>query len=320
MRTSITIEVELVSVYRVKSLNQTHKLSTPGEGQKARAGVVRVTIMINVPRIPLNDGNWLSAVGFGTWMMNDEQVRSAVVESAQLGYRLFDTAARYHNEAGVGQGIVNSGLPREDIQVTSKVRGGDQGYEETLRAFEATRRNLGLEYVDCYLIHWPLPRLDLYVETWKALIHLRETGAVRSIGVSNFSTEQIDRLISETGVAPAVNQIELHPMFGQPQLRADNAERGVVTQSWGPLGRGEGMLEAEPLAAAAAAQGVAPAQVALRWIYQLGAYPIPKSGDQVRRQQNLDIFDFELTETEMAAIATLESGRLGKDPAVDEEF
>lgn len=273
------------------------------------------------PRIPLADGGWLSGVSLGTWRLDHDAARAAVAESIRAGYRQVDTAARYHNELGVGQGIRDAGLAPGEVQVTTKVRGGDQGYDETLRAVESSRRILGVDAIDLCLVHWPLPRLDRYVDTWRALVRLQGEGVVRSIGVSNFSVEQIDRLVAETGVAPVVDQVELHPRLPQEALRAGLAERGVVAQAWGPLGRGKGLLDAEPIVAAARTHGVTPAQVALRWLVELGAPPVPKSGDAERRRQNLDVFGFALTPAERASIATLATGeRAGKDPAVDEEF
>ncbi|WP_344382093.1 aldo/keto reductase [Georgenia ruanii] len=199
------------------------------------------------------------------------------------------------------------------------MRGRDQGYEETLRAFETTRRDLGVEYVNLYLIHWPLPRQDTYVETWRAMIKLREDGLVRSIGVSNFTAEHLDRIIGETGVAPSVNQIELHPGFPQDEMRRVDAERGIVTQSWRPLGKGR-LLDAPAVVEAAGFHGVTPAQVILRWLHQLGTVPIPKSSDPRRQQENFDIFRFNLREPEMERISAMAGGRLGGDPDTHEEF
>lgn len=273
------------------------------------------------PRIPLADGGWLSGVSLGTWRLDHDAARSAVAESIRAGYRQIDTAARYHNELGVGRGIRDAGLEPGEVQVTTKVRGGDQGFDETLRAVESSRRILGVDAIDLCLVHWPLPRLDLYVDTWRALVRLQADGVVRSIGVSNFSLAQVDRLVAETGVAPVVDQVELHPRLPQAALRAGLAERGIVAQAWGPLGRGKGLLDAQPLVEAARAHGVTPAQVALRWLVELGAPPVPKSGDAARRMQNLDVFSFALTPEEHASIATLDTGeRAGKDPSVDEEY
>jgi diketogulonate reductase-like aldo/keto reductase len=274
---------------------------------------------MTVPRFTLNDGYALPGIGLGTYPMSDEEATSAVAEGIRTGYRLVDTAASYGNEVGVGRGIAESGVLREEIVVTSKLRGRDQGYAETLRAFEMTRRNLGVDYVNLYLIHWPLPRLGRYVDSWKAMIKLREDGLVRSIGVSNFTAEHLDRIIGETGVAPSVNQIELHPALPQEDMRRVNAERGVVTQSWRPLGKGR-LLDAPAVVDAAGYHGVTPAQVVLRWHHQLGTVPIPKSADPQRQKQNFDIFKFALREWEMERISAMRSGRLGGDPDTHEEF
>ncbi|WP_303659780.1 aldo/keto reductase [Streptantibioticus silvisoli] len=268
----------------------------------------------------LNDGTTVPALGLGTYPMDDAQAERAVAGALELGYRLIDTAVRYGNEAGTGRGIARSGVPREDITVTTKLPGRDHGYDSTLASFEASRRRLGLEYVDLYLIHWPLPRVGKFTESWRAMVKLREDGLVRSLGVSNFTPQHIDRLERETGVLPSVNQVELHPMLPQHALRAADAERGVVTQSWSPLGRGSGLLADPAVAAVAAAHGVTPGQALLRWHVQLGAVPIPKSGDPERQRLNLDVFGFELTDAEMAAIGDRPERRLGGDPDTHEEF
>lgn len=276
--------------------------------------------MTETPVHPLNDGRTLPAVGLGTWPMKDDAAEEAVVGALGLGYRLIDTALNYRNETGTGRGIARSGVAREDIVVTTKVPGRHQGYEQTLASFEESRRHLGLDYVDLYLIHWPLPRVDRYVDTWKAMIQLRKDGLVRSIGVSNFTASQLDRLERETGVLPAVNQIEMHPRFPQEELRAVHAAKGIVTESWSPLGRGRDLLADPELVAVAAAHGVTPGQAALRWHTQLGAVPIPKSADPGRQRQNLDIFGFELTADELARISAGPRRRYGGDPDVHEEF
>ncbi|HLS13845.1 MAG TPA: aldo/keto reductase [Beutenbergiaceae bacterium] len=277
--------------------------------------------MTEVPQIPLNDGHWVSTLSLGTWLMNGPEAAAAIAGALQAGYRTIDTAARYYNEEAIGQGMRESGLPRDQIQVTTKVRGGDQGYDQTMRACAASCRRLGVEYIDHYLVHWPLPRLDAYVETWQAMIELRRQGLIHSLGVSNFSAAQIDRLTAETGVTPALNQIEMHPHLAQQELRAACAERGVAVQAWGPLGRGKGLLDSAPLQAAAAAHEVSPAQVVLRWLVQHGVAPVPKSAARDRRAQNLDIFSFTLTDDQMSQIDALDQGRrYGKDPAEAEEF
>ncbi|GAA2925809.1 aldo/keto reductase [Kitasatospora cinereorecta] len=268
----------------------------------------------------LNDGRTIPAVGLGTWPLDDAAAEQAVVGALGLGYRLVDTALNYRNETGTGRGIARGGVPREDLFVTTKVPGRHHGYEETLASFEESRRNLGLEYVDLYLIHWPLPRVGKYVDTWKALIRLREDGLVRSVGVSNFTAAQLDRLEQETGVVPAVNQIEMHPLFPQKELRAVHAAKGIRTESWSPLARGRQVLKDPVVVAAARAHGVTPGQVVLRWHTQLGAVPIPKSADPGRQRENLDLFGFELTPQELGRIGYRPPHRFGGDPETHEEF
>jgi diketogulonate reductase-like aldo/keto reductase len=276
--------------------------------------------VVSIPTYTLNDGTTIPAVGLGTWPMSDEEAERAVAGALETGYRLVDTATNYRNESGVGLGITRSGIPREEVVVTTKLPGRHHGHEETLASFEESRRRLGLEYVDLYLIHWPLPRVDKYVDSWRAMIRLREDGLVRSIGVSNFTAEHIERLEKETGVLPSVNQIELHPLFPQEQLRAFHGAKGIVTESWSPLGRGSSLLEDPSVVYVAEAHGVTPGQVVLRWHTQLGALPIPKSSDPERQRQNLDIFAFELDADQMAAVTDRAHRRLGGDPVVHEEF
>ncbi|MDX3244973.1 aldo/keto reductase [Streptomyces sp. ME18-1-4] len=276
--------------------------------------------MINIPAHLLNDGTKLPALGLGTWPMDDAQAEEAVAGALGLGYRLLDTATNYRNESGVGRGVARSGVAREEIVVTTKLPGRHHGYEETLASFEESRQRLGLAYLDLYLIHWPLPRVDKYVDSWRAMIKLREDGLVRSIGVSNFTAEHIERLEKETGVLPSVNQIELHPLFPQDALRAFHEAKGVRTQSWSPLGRGSALLDDPAVVSVAEALGVTPGQVVLRWHLQLGAVPIPKSSSPERQRANLDVFGFELGPAQMAAIADRVPERLGGDPEVHEEF
>ncbi|MGW3096982.1 aldo/keto reductase [Streptomyces sp. NPDC001102] len=276
--------------------------------------------MVSIPTHTLNDGTRLPAVGLGTWPMSDAEAERAVAEALGLGYRLVDTATNYRNESGVGLGIARGGVPREEIVVTTKLPGRDHGYEETLASFEASRRRLGLEYVDLYLIHWPLPRVDRYVDAWRAMIKLREDGLVRSIGVSNFTPGHIERLEKETGVLPSVNQIELHPLFPQEELRAFHTAKGILTESWSPLGRGSDLLDDPALVSIAENLGVSPGQVVLRWHIQLGAVPVPKSSDPGRQRANLDVFGFELDAGQMRAVADRAHRRLGGDPEVHEEF
>ncbi|RDG38885.1 aldo/keto reductase [Streptomyces corynorhini] len=276
--------------------------------------------MTTAPVHPLDDGGALPAVGLGTYPLDDTEAEKAVAGALGLGYRLVDTALNYGNETGTGRGVAASGVAREDIVVTTKLPGRHHGYQETLASFEESRARLGLDYVDLYLIHWPLPRQDKYVASWKAMIKLREDGLVRSIGVSNFTAEHLARLEQETGVLPSVHQIEMHPGFPQAALRATHDAKGIRTESWSPLGRGRGLLERPEIAAIAAAHGVTPAQVVLRWHTQLGAVPIPKSADPARQRQNLDIFGFRLTREEMETVSAGPHRRLGGDPEEHEEY
>ncbi|RMB79983.1 aldo/keto reductase [Streptomyces shenzhenensis] len=276
--------------------------------------------MISIPTYTLNDGTTLPAIGLGTWPMTDAEAGQAVGGALAAGYRLVDTATNYRNESGVGRGIAGSGVPREEVVVTTKLPGRHHGYEETLASFEESRRRLGVEYVDLYLIHWPLPRVGKYVDSWRAMIKLREDGLVRSIGVSNFTPEHIGELEEKTGVLPSVNQIELHPLFPQDGLRAFHAAKGIVTESWSPLGRDVRLLTDPAVVAVAEALGVTPAQAVLRWHVQLGAVPIPKSADPARQRANLDVFGFELSDAQMSAVADRAHRRLGGDPEIHEEF
>ncbi|MFH8238733.1 aldo/keto reductase [Streptomyces sp. NPDC018321] len=276
--------------------------------------------MISIPAHTLNDGTALPALGLGTWPMTDDEARRAVREALETGYRLIDTAANYRNETGVGRGVADSGVPREEIVVTTKLPGRHHGYEETLASFEESRARLGLEYVDLYLIHWPLPRVDKYADSWKAMVKLRDDGLVRSIGVSNFTAGHIERLEKETGVLPSVNQIELHPLFPQEELRAFHERKGIRTESWSPLGRGSDLLADPAVAAVAGAHGVTPAQAVLRWHTQLGAVPIPKSADPARQRANLDVFGFALDDAQMRTVPDLAHRRIGGDPEAHEEF
>lgn len=276
--------------------------------------------MAPAPLRELNDGHALPALGLGTYPLDDARAEGAVAQAVDLGYRLVDTAVNYRNETGVGRGLERSGVPREDLFVTTKLPGRDHGYEETLASFEDSRKRLGVEYVDLYLIHWPLPRVGRYVDSWKAMIKLREEGLVRSVGVSNFTPEHIERLERETGVLPAVNQIELHPLFPQDELRAFHSAKGIVTESWSPLGRGSDLLDDPAVADVAERHGVSPGQAVLRWHVQLGAVPVPKSADRDRQRANLDVFGFELSDEDMRLIGDRPHRRIGGDPLSHEEF
>ncbi|MGW4149345.1 aldo/keto reductase [Streptomyces albogriseolus] len=276
--------------------------------------------MTSIPQHTLDDGTTIPALGLGTWPMDDAEAERAVTSALHAGYRLIDTAANYRNETGVGRAVAGAGVPREEIVVTTKLPGRHHGYEETLASFEESRARLGLEYVDLYLIHWPLPHVDRYVDSWKAMVKLREDGLVRSIGVSNFTPAHIERLEKETGVLPSVNQVELHPFFPQEELRAYHADKGVLTESWSPLGRGSRLLDDLAVAAVADAHGVTPAQAVLRWHVQLGAVPVPKSSDPQRQRANLDVFGFELDDAQMRTLSDRAHRRIGGDPEAHEEF
>ena len=264
----------------------------------------------------LNNGVTMPMLGFGVYQMNDAAAcEAAVAEALRVGYRLIDTAAAYGNEESVGRAIANSGIPREEIFVTTKLRNGDQGFESALAAFEDSRKRLGLDVIDLFLIHWPVPSLDKYTDTWRAFEKLLADGAVRSIGVSNFLPEHLDRLVAETEIVPSVNQIEVHPTFQQADLQAATRAHGIAVQAYSPLGRGTD-LEAPAVVDAAQRLGVSPAQVVLRWHLQAGRIAIPKSVTAERIRANIDVLGFELTDADVAAIDALESGnRLGADPA-----
>jgi len=275
--------------------------------------------MAIIPTHTLSDGTELPAIGLGTYGLRGDAGIASVVSALDAGYRLLDTAMNYDNEREVGEGVRASSVDRGDILVTTKLRGRNHGYDETLAGFEESRANLGLDYVDLYLIHWPLPRVNKYIDSWRAMIRLREEGVVRSIGVSNFTPVQITKLLAETGVAPVVNQVELHPRFPQAALREFDADHDILTESWTPLGRD--VVEEPIIVEAARAHAVTPSQVVLRWQVQLGAVPIPKSANADRQRENIDVFAFELSDAEMRSIASLESSRLwGADPDTHEEF
>ena len=273
-----------------------------------------------IPTIELNDGNHLPTIGLGTYPMDDDQARSAVLSAIDTGYRLIDTAARYGNETGVGRAVADTDIDRDDLFITTKLPGADHGYESTLASFEQSRQRLGVEYVDLYLIHWPLPRIDKYVDSFKAMIKLRGDGLIRSVGVSNFTDEQLKHLIRDTGVRPTVNQIELHPAFNQARMREADTGMDIVTQAWSPLGRGKPVLGHPLVRGIADVHSVTPAQVVLRWEIQLGVVPIPKSSDPDRQRANLAVFDFTLDDEQMRVMSGLETGRTGGDPVNHEEF
>jgi 2,5-diketo-D-gluconate reductase A len=266
------------------------------------------------PLLTLNDGRQMPQLGFGLWQVPAATTAEVTATALRLGYRLIDGAAAYRNEEGQGQGLRDSALPRDQVFVTTKIWNADHGFDKTLRAAEASLSRLGLTHVDLLLIHWPCRLRDLYTDTWRALIRLRDEGRAGSIGVSNFNLPHLQRIIAETGVTPAVNQIEINPRLQQPALRAFHAAHGIITQSWTPLGGGQSFA-APPITAAATRAGRTPAQVILRWHIQIGAAVIPRSTREQGLRENLSLFDFTLTDAEMAAIATLdEAQRTGPDP------
>jgi diketogulonate reductase-like aldo/keto reductase len=269
----------------------------------------------SVPVLDLNDGNKAPQLGFGVFQIPDGETADAVASALAAGYRSLDTAAIYKNEAGVRQGIERSGVARGDIFLTTKLWNAEQGFDSTLKAFDASLKKLGSDYVDMYLIHWPTPKRDLYVDTWKAFIRLREEGRIRSIGVSNFQPAHLERLVKETGVVPVVNQVELHPDFAQRKVVAANTKLKIITESWSPLGQGGDLLKNDVLVAIGKKHDKSPAQVVIRWHVQLGHMVIPKSVTPERIKANLDVFDFELSADEMKAIDGLDAGnRMGPHP------
>lgn len=264
--------------------------------------------MAFAPLVEMNDGRSIPVIGFGVWQVPDDVVVDATLKALEVGYRHIDTAYLYLNERGVGEALRRSGLDRDDIFVTTKVWNTDHGYDETLRAFDKSTGLLGIDEVDLYLIHWPTPARDIYLDSWRALIRLREEGRARSIGVSNFHEAHLRKIIDETGVIPAINQIELHPWLPQTHLRDIDARLGIKTEAWSPLGSGR-LIDDPVIAEVAAKHGKSPAQVMVRWSIQLGNIVLPKSVTPERIEQNIDVFDFVLDDADMAAIATLESGR-----------
>ncbi len=270
---------------------------------------------ISIPTVTLHDGVRIPQLGFGVFQVPPEDTQRVAEEALAAGYRHIDTAAAYRNEAGVGAALAASGLPREDVFVTTKLWNREQGFDSTLKAFDESLELLGFDYVDLYLIHWPVPPADRFVDTWRAFERIHDEGRARTIGVSNFRIEDLERLERETEARPTVNQIELHPRHQQAELRAWHAEHGIATEAWSPLAQGE-LLADETIAEVAERHGKTPAQAILRWHIQLGNIVIPKSVTLERIRENLDLFDFELSDEDMAAIAGLDrSERIGPDPA-----
>ncbi|PAF19550.1 aldo/keto reductase [Terribacillus saccharophilus] len=277
----------------------------------------------DIPTKKLHDGTILPAVGFGTYSLKGSRGIQAIRSAIDAGYRLLDTAYNYENEATVGQAIKQQGISREEILVTSKLPGRYHQHENAITTIQESLYRAGLDYYDLYLIHWPNPKQDQYVEAWQALLDARKWGLIRSIGVCNFLPEHLERLKAETGELPVINQIELHPFFNQEKLRQYHEENGIVTESWSPLGRKTNLLEHPLLAEIAESHGRTVSQIVLRWHYQLGSIAIPKSATPSRQVENLAIFDFELNHVDMEKInsLTVSDGRIAdQDPAVYEEF
>jgi 2,5-diketo-D-gluconate reductase A len=275
------------------------------------------------PELTFNDGKTIPQLGYGVWQVEDDVAEKVVVQAFEAGFRHIDTAKIYGNEAGVGRAIERSGLNPEDIFITTKLWNADQGFDSTLAAFDASMERLGLETLDLYLIHWQQPQQDKYVDTWKALTELQKSGRVKSIGVSNFTTEGLQRIIDATGVVPAINQVELHPFFNQAELRAFNASNGILTQAWSPLGQGGELLEHPAITAIAAKHNATPAQVVIAWHIAIGNVVIPKSVTESRIRENYAALDVTLDEADLEAINGLDrtaegAGRIGPDPAVSD--
>ncbi|MEU3188606.1 aldo/keto reductase [Streptomyces sp. NPDC006923] len=270
--------------------------------------------MSSVPNVTLNNGVTIPQLGFGVFQVPDQETTAAVTSALEAGYRSIDTAAVYGNEAGVGRAIASSGTARDELFVTTKLWNADQGYDTTLTAFDASLEKLGLDHVDLYLIHWPTPARDKYLDTWRALEKLLADGRTRAIGVSNFQPAHLRRLLDHSGIVPAVNQVELHPALQQSELRAFHAKHNIATEAWSPLAQGA-LLKDEAIAAIAERHGKSAAQVVLRWHLQLGNIVIPKSVTPARIRENIDVFDFALAQDDIDAITALDRGmRTGPDP------
>ena len=269
----------------------------------------------NVPSIALHDGEHIPQLGFGVFQVPPQDTADVTTRALLAGYRHIDTAKAYNNEAGVGQAVHAADLQREDVYITTKCWNSDQGHDQAKRALRGSLERLEMRHVDLYLIHWPAPAQDRYLDTWKAFIELQQEGLTRSIGVSNFQESHLERIIAETGVVPVVNQIELHPYLQQAGLRREHAERGIVTEAWSPLAQGA-VLDDPVIVDIAQAHGVTPGQAVIRWHLQLGNVVFPKSATQSRIEENFDVFGFTLTDDEMARIEGLDRGRrTGPDPA-----
>ncbi|MHA5133623.1 aldo/keto reductase [Oenococcus oeni] len=277
----------------------------------------------SVPNIVLNDGHSLPAIGLGTYSVRGGQGVDQILSAIEDGYRLIDTSTNYDSEGAVGEAIRRSGIPRSEFIVTSKLPGKYHHYQDALMMIQESIFRMGIDYLDLYLIHWPLPKRDHYVEAWKALVDAQKLGLIRSIGVSNFLPEHLDRIINESGVTPAVNQIEVHPYWVQEDMLAANKSRGIVSEAWSPLGRGSAALKEDIIKNLADKYGKNTGQIILRWHTQRGIIPLPKSSSLIHQRSNIDIFDFSLTSSEIEQINALNrsDGRVdGQDPNTYEEF
>jgi 2,5-diketo-D-gluconate reductase A len=273
---------------------------------------------MTAPSIKLNDGNMIPSVGLGVWQTPPRATKEAVSAALKAGYRHIDTAAGYGNEHEVGRAVAKSGIPREEIFLVTKLWNADQGYDKTIAAFEQSAERLGLNrgggYLDLYLIHWPVPAIGEFVDTFRAFTALRDLGRIRSIGVSNFEPEHLNTLIDATGIVPVINQIELHPLLTQRELREVHAKLGIATEAWSPLGQGR-LLDHPTITGIAEAHGRTTAQVIIRWHLQIGNIVIPKSVNPDRIVSNFDVFEFELSDDDVTSISSLDNGtRLGPDP------
>lgn len=282
-----------------------------------------MVIVKSIPEITLNDGMTLPVIGLGTYTLKGNEGVNAIQNAIDVGYRLIDSAYNYENEGTVGEAVRRSSVPREELRITSKLPGRYQNYDKAVITIQESLYRANLDYYDLYLIHWPNPKQDTYMEAWQALVDAKKWGLIRSIGVCNFLPEHMERLEKETGVKPSVNQIELHPFFNQADQRQWHEENNIVTESWSPLTRGFKDLYTDDIQQIADRHNKSISQVILRWHYQLGAISIPKSSSPVRQLENISIFDFSLDETEMSIISglTRPDGRINnQDPATYEEF
>ena len=277
--------------------------------------------MTAIPTVTLNDGTAFPELGLGTYNLRGEEGVTAIVSAIEAGYRLLDTAVNYENEHEVGEAVRRSGIDRDELIVTSKIPGRHHGFQQAIDSIQGSLGMLGLDRIDLQLIHWPNPSVGKYLDTWRGMIEARDRGLVRSIGVSNFTEAMLTGLVEETGVVPAVNQVELHPYFPQTALRAFHAEHGIRTESWSPLARRSELLNEQLLQELAVVHDVTPTQLVLRWHVQLGSTPIPKSADPDRQRENADVFGFRLSDEQVEAISGLERGRLWDgDPDTHEEM